>query len=43
MEHYSNPFVPVPLTLPLLLNIMVEMKNGFLHWNQHKILSKMDF
>ena len=22
---------------------MVEMKNVFLHWNQHKIWSKMDF
>ena len=33
----------LPLPLPLLLNIMVEMKNSFLHWNQHKIWSKMDF
>ena len=40
-----NVTVTVTVTLnklPISQNILVEIKNGFMHWNQHKILSNMD-
>ena len=43
MRFYTVPVsVIVTVTFYKLLisqNIMVEIKNGFMHWNQHKILS----